>query len=173
MGLKTKDEYIESLRQMNPTAYMFGEKITNVVDNPRLRAGIEATAATYEVAELDEFRDLVVTQSPLINEPINRFTLPPASIDDLVARVKLNRKLGNWVGTCHQRCTGLDCLSTLAIVTYDVDQKHGTNYYTNFIEFLKYMQKNDLTANAGVTDMKGDRSLPPTNSQTRICFSGW
>jgi 4-hydroxybutyryl-CoA dehydratase/vinylacetyl-CoA-Delta-isomerase len=170
MGLKTKDEYIESLRQMNPTAYMFGEKITNVVDNPRLRAGIEATAATYEVAELDEFRDLVVTQSPLINEPINRFTLPPASIDDLVARVKLNRKLGNWVGTCHQRCTGLDCLSTLAIVTYDVDQKHGTNYYTNFIEFLKYMQKNDLTANAGVTDMKGDRSLSPHEQPDKDMF---
>ena len=170
MGLKTKEEYFESLRQMKPTAYMFGEKVTNVVDNPRLRAGIEATAATYEVAELDEFRDLVVTKSPLINEPINRFTLPPASIDDLVARVKLNRKLGNWVGTCHQRCTGLDCLSTLAIVTYDVDQKHGTNYYNNFIEFLKNMQKHDLTANAGVTDMKGDRSLSPHEQPDKDMF---
>jgi 4-hydroxybutyryl-CoA dehydratase/vinylacetyl-CoA-Delta-isomerase len=170
MGLMTKDEYIESLRQMNPTAYMFGEKVTNVVDNPRLRAGIEATAATYEVAELDEFRDLVVTNSPLINEPINRFTLPPASIDDLVARVKLNRKLGNWVGTCHQRCTGLDCLSTLAIVTYDVDQKYGTNYYANFIEFLKHMQKHDLAANAGVTDMKGDRSLSPHEQPDKDMF---
>jgi 4-hydroxybutyryl-CoA dehydratase/vinylacetyl-CoA-Delta-isomerase len=39
MGLKTKDEYIESLRKMNPTAYMFGEKVTNVVDNPRLPGG--------------------------------------------------------------------------------------------------------------------------------------
>jgi len=110
---------------------------------------------------MDEFRDLIVTQSPLINEPVNRFTLPPSTIDDLVARVKINRKLGNWVGTCHQRCTGLDCLSTLAIVTYDIDQNYGTNYYKNFIEFLKHVQKNDLTGNAGVTDVKGDRSLSP------------
>lgn len=161
----TKDEYIESLRKMNPTTYMFGEKITNIVDNPRLRAGIEATGATYEVAHLDVTRDLAVTQSPLINEPVNRFTLPPSSIEDLVARVKLNRNVANWVGTCHQRCTGLDCLSTLSIVTYDVDQKYGTHYYDNFIEFLKNVQKNDLTANAGVTDMKGDRSLAP-NAQS-------
>ena len=161
MGLKTKEEYIESLRQMKPTAYMFGEKITNIVDNPRLRAGIEATAATYELAEMDEYRDLLVTQSPLINEPVNRFTLPPGSIEDLVARVKINRTLGNWVGTCHQRCTGLDCLSALSIVTYDIDQKHGTNYLERFKEFLKYVQKNDLTCNAGVTDVKGDRSLGP------------
>jgi len=165
MGLKTKQEYIESLRKMDPTVYMFGEKVTNVVDNPRLRAGIEATGATYEIAELDEYRDLVVTESPLINEPVNRFTLPPNSIEDLVARVKLNRKLGNYVGTCHQRCTGLDCLSTLSIVTYDIDQKYNTNYYNNFIEFLKYIQKNDLTANAGVTDVKGDRSKAPSEQE--------
>jgi aromatic ring hydroxylase len=44
---------------MNPTAYMFGEKLTNIVDNPRLKAGTEATAATYEITELDEYRDLV------------------------------------------------------------------------------------------------------------------
>ncbi|WP_028321930.1 4-hydroxyphenylacetate 3-hydroxylase N-terminal domain-containing protein [Desulfatiglans anilini] len=170
MGLKTKEEYIESLRRMNPTAYMFGQKLTNVVDNPRLRAGIEATAATYEVAELDDFKDLAVTQSPLINEPVNRFTLPPSSIEDLVARVKLNRKLGAYVGTCHQRCTGLDCLSTLSIVTYDIDQKYGTHYYDNFVEFLKYMQKNDLTANAGVTDVKGDRSKGPKDQEDKDMY---
>ena len=161
MGLKTKEEYIESIRALKPTAYMFGERIANVVDNPRIRAGIEATAATYEVAHMDEYRNLAVAVSPLINEPVSRFTLPPSSIDDLVARVKINRKLGNYVGTCHQRCTGLDCLSALSIVTYDIDQKYGTKYYNNFMEFLKYVQKNDLAANAGVTDVKGDRSLAP------------
>jgi len=161
MGLMTKDEYIESLRKMNPTVYMFGEKITDVVENPRLRAGIEATGATYELAEMDEFKDLILTESPLINETVNRFTLPPASVEDLVARVKLNRRLGGYVGTCHQRCTGLDCLSTLSIVSYNIDQKYGTTYHQNFNEFLKNVQKKDLTGNAGVTDMKGDRSIAP------------
>lgn len=161
MGVKTKEEYIESLRQMNPTAYMFGERITDIVDNPRLRAGIEATAATYELAQMVEYKDLLVAHSPLIDAPVNRFTLPPGSIEDLVARVKINRTLGNWVGTCHQRCTGLDCLSALSIVTYDIDQKHGTDYFNHFTKFLKHVQKNDLTCNAGVTDVKGDRSLGP------------
>ena len=170
MGLKTREEYIESLRKMNPTAYMFGEKVTNVVDNPRLRAGIEATAATYEIAGLDEVKDLIITQNPLIDEPVNRFTLPPSSIEDLVARVKVNRKLANYVGTCHQRCTGLDCLSTLSIVTYDIDQKYGTSYNKNFIEFLKYVQKHDLTCNAGVTDVKGDRSKGPSDQDDKDMY---
>ncbi|MBZ4653382.1 MAG: 4-hydroxybutyryl-CoA dehydratase / vinylacetyl-CoA delta-isomerase [Peptococcaceae bacterium] len=161
MAIKTKEEYIESLRKMNPVVYMFGERITNVVDNPRLRAGIEATAATYEAANMAEYRHSMVTESPLIGEAVNRFTLPPTSIEDLVARVKNNRMLGGRVGTCFQRCTGLDCMSALSIVTYNIDQKYGTEYYARFLEFLKHVQKNDLTCNAGVTDVKGDRSLNP------------
>jgi len=161
MGLMTKAGYIESLRKLKPTVYMFGEKIENVLDNPRLRAGIEATGATYELAEIPEYRDLIVTHSKWIDEPINRFNNPPASIADLVARVKINRLLGRRVGTCFQRCTGQDCLVALSVTTYDVDRKYGTDYNKRFLDFLKYMQKNDLVANAGVTDVKGDRNLGP------------
>ncbi len=170
MGVMTKSEYIESLRQLSPKTYMFGEKITEVVDNPRLRSGIEATGATYELAELPEYRDIMITHSPWIDEPVNRFNLPPASIEDLVCRVKINRALGNYVGTCHQRCTGMDCMCSLAIVGYDVDQKYGTKYYDRIIEFIKYMQKNDFTGNASVTDVKGDRSLSPKDQPDKDVY---
>jgi len=33
MSLKTKEQYIESLRNMKPVAYMFGEKVKNIVDH--------------------------------------------------------------------------------------------------------------------------------------------
>jgi 4-hydroxybutyryl-CoA dehydratase/vinylacetyl-CoA-Delta-isomerase len=149
---------------------MFGEKIENIVDNPRLRAGIEATGATYELAEIPEYRELLVTHSTLIDEQINRFNNPPASIEDLVARVKINRLLGRRVGTCFQRCTGLDCLVALSVTTYDVDQKYGTEYHRRFTDFLKYMQINDFTANAGVTDVKGDRNLSPKDQADKDVY---
>ncbi|MEW6262747.1 MAG: 4-hydroxyphenylacetate 3-hydroxylase N-terminal domain-containing protein [Thermodesulfobacteriota bacterium] len=170
MGIMTKDEYIESLRRLKPKAYMFGERIENVVDNPRIRAGIEATGETYALAEDPEHRGLVIADSPLINEPVNRFNLPPASIEDLVARVKINRALGRRVGTCHQRCTGMDCMCALSIVAYDIDRKYGTEYNKRVIEFIKYMQKNDYTGNAGVTDVKGDRSLAPKDQPDKDVY---
>ena len=170
MGLKTKAQYIESLRKLKPTVYMFGEKIENVVDNPRIRAGINATAATYELAEMEEHRDMMTTKSKFTGEAINRFTNPPQSIEDLVMRVKINRTLGGRVGTCFQRCTGLDCLGTLSIVTYDIDRKCGSHYYDRFTDFLKYVQKNDLAANAGVTDVKGDRSLGPQEQEDKDLY---
>jgi 4-hydroxybutyryl-CoA dehydratase/vinylacetyl-CoA-Delta-isomerase len=161
MSVKTQEQYIESLKKLKPTAYMFGKKVEKPIDHPRIRAGVNATGATYELANNEKYKDIMTTLSPLTGEPINRFTLPPHSIQDLVMRVKINRTLGGYVGTCHQRCTGLDCLCALSIVTYDIDQKYGTTYNGRFKEFLKYMQENDLTANAGVTDAKGDRSLSP------------
>jgi 4-hydroxybutyryl-CoA dehydratase/vinylacetyl-CoA-Delta-isomerase len=161
MSIKTFEDYVESLRILKPTVYMFGEQIDNPVENPRIRAGINATGATYELASSEKFKDLVTTVSPFTGERINRFTLPPQLIEDLVMRVKINRILGAQVGTCHQRCTGLDCLCTLSIVTYNIEKKYGTHYYDRFITFLKHMQANDLTANAGVTDVKGDRSRSP------------
>ncbi|MBM4306932.1 MAG: 4-hydroxybutyryl-CoA dehydratase [Deltaproteobacteria bacterium] len=170
MAVKTFEQYVASLRVLKPTVYMFGEKIKNAVDHPRIRAGINATGATYELAQHERCKHLMTTVSPLTGEPINRFTLPPQSIEDLVARVKINRALGGYVGTCHQRCTGLDCLCTLSIVTYDIDRKYGTQYYHRFNEFLKYVQKNDLTANASVTDVKGDRNLGPHEQPDRDMY---
>ena len=37
----------------------------------------------------------------------------------------------------------------------------STQYNKRFLDFLKYMQKNDFVANAGVTDVKGDRNFGP------------
>ena len=75
----------------------------------RLRAGIEATGATYELAELPEYRDMMITHSPLIDAPINRFNLPPASIEDLVCRVKINRLV--TMATPHLGFPGAKALS--------------------------------------------------------------
>jgi len=50
MAIKTFDEYLASLRKLKPVVYMFGEKIENPIDHPRIRKGINATGATYELA---------------------------------------------------------------------------------------------------------------------------
>lgn len=168
--MKTFKEYMESLKKLRPKAYMFGQRIEDPFNNPRIRAGIKATGATYELAEDKKYQELFTAISPLTGEPVNRFTLPPQSIEDLVKRVKINRTLGGYVGTCHQRCTGLDCLCTLSIVTYDIDKKYGTHYYDRFTQFLKYMQVSDFTANASVTDVKGDRSLSPHDQEDKDMY---
>jgi len=161
MPMMTAKEYEESLRKLNLVVYMFGERVENVVDNPILRPSLNAVAKTYELAHMPEHEDLMTTTSHITGKKINRFTHIHQSVEDLVKKSKMGRLLGRKTGCCFQRCVGMDSLNALSIVTYNIDEKKGTEYNKRFLRFLEYVQENDLTCDGAMTDPKGDRSLPP------------
>ncbi|MDO8672406.1 MAG: 4-hydroxyphenylacetate 3-hydroxylase family protein [Dehalococcoidia bacterium] len=160
MALKTGQQYIDSLRELKLEVYAFGERIPSVVDSPLIRPHINAAAMTYDMAHSPEFEDLVTTTSHLTGEKISRFTHIHQSTDDLIKKVKMLRAIGQNTGTCFQRCVGFDGLNALYSVTYEMDQKNGSDYHQRFLKFLRYVQANDLMSDGAMTDPKGDRSLP-------------
>lgn len=162
MSLMTGEQYIESLRKLNMEIYMFGEKIENPVDNPILRPSLNSVKATYDLAQLPEYEDLMTTTSHITGEKINRFCHIHQSTDDLVKKVKMQRLLGQKTAACFQRCVGMDSFNAEYSTTYEIDKAYGTNYHERFINFLKYVQENDLTVDGAMTDPKGDRSLSPS-----------
>ena len=161
MAMMTADQYEESLRQLNLVVHMFGKRVKNVVDDPIIRPSMKAVAKTYELAHYPEHEDLMAATSHITGKKINRFTHIHQSLNDLVKKSKMGRLLGRETGCCFQRCVGMDALNALSIVTYNIDQKHGTQYYERFNRYLAYVQENDLTCDGAMTDPKGDRSLPP------------
>jgi len=161
--MKTAQEYIDSLRKMNFELYMFGERVTNHVDNPIIRPTINCVAATYELAGKPEFEPIMTATSHLTGKKINRFCHIHRSTEDLVSKSKMGRMLGAYTGSCFQRCVGMDTLNALSMVTYDIDQKNGTEYNKRFLKYLKYVQDEDLVCDGAMTDAKGDRSLRPAD----------
>ncbi len=161
--MKTKEEYIDSLRALKPELYIFGEQIKNVVDHPIIRPSIDCVAATYEWAERQEYSEIMTATSHLTGEKINRFCHIHQSTDDLVKKSKMGRGLGAYTGSCFQRCVGMDALNALSITTYNIDQKYQTEYYQRFLKYLKYIQDEDLVCCGAMTDAKGDRSLRPAD----------
>jgi 4-hydroxybutyryl-CoA dehydratase/vinylacetyl-CoA-Delta-isomerase len=160
--LKTADQYLDSLRKLKLKVYFFGEKIENPVDYPLTKPSQNSVALTYALAHDPKYADLMTAKSHLTGERINRFTHIPQNSEDLVKKVKMLRLLGQKTGACFQRCVGMDALITLSSVTFEMDQKLGTKYYARFNEFLKYVQREDLMCNGAMTDVKGDRSLRPS-----------
>jgi 4-hydroxybutyryl-CoA dehydratase/vinylacetyl-CoA-Delta-isomerase len=160
--LKTADQYVESLRKLKLNVYFFGEKIENPADYALTKPSQNSVALTYELAHDPQYADLMTAKSHLSGERINRFTHIPQNSEDLVKKVKMLRLLGQKTGACFQRCVGMDALITLSSLAFDMDQKLGTEYYKRFNEFLKYVQREDLTCNGAMTDVKGDRSLRPS-----------
>jgi len=162
MALMTGEEYVESIKKIKMQIYMFGEKIDNPVDNPILRPALNSVKATYDLAQMPEYEDLMTATSSITGKKINRFTHIHQSTDDLIRKVKMLRLLGQKTASCFQRCVGMDALNAVYSTTYEIDKAYGTSYFDNFLKYLKYVQENDLTVDGAMTDPKGDRSLPPS-----------
>ncbi len=160
MPIRTGDEYIESLRGRDLKIYLFGEKVKDPVDHPMIRPSINAVAETYDLAVREE--ELASVQSSITGQRVNRFLHIAESAQDLVLQNKMQRKMGQNTGTCFQRCVGMDALNALHSVTYEIDEKHGTNYHQRLLDFIKMIQKENYVIGGAMTDPKGDRSKGPS-----------
>jgi len=161
MTLMTGDEYIESIKALGLEANLMGAKTGSLPDHPLVEPSIRAVAATYDSAQREEAASLFRVKSSLSGEEINRFSHLHQSTDDLVNKVKMQRYLGNITSCCFQRCVGLDAANAVYSVTYECDEKHGTNYHQRFRDYWSRVQKEDLVVDGAMTDPKGDRGKRP------------
>jgi 4-hydroxybutyryl-CoA dehydratase / vinylacetyl-CoA-Delta-isomerase len=155
----TGEDYLRSLRGRGTTLYLLGERICEPADHPVVQPSINALKATYDLA-VDE-PELATVHSPLIGARVNRFLHIAESAQDLIDKHAMQRRLGQLTGTCFQRCTGLDAISTMHSITYDVDAEHGTAYHRRYLDFLVRAQRHNVMVAVGMTDPKGDRSKAP------------
>ena len=160
MPIKNGAEYIKSLRGRNLKVYLFGELVKEPVDHPMIRPSINAVAETYDLAVKDP--ELAAVQSSISGIPVNRFLHIVESAQDLVNQNRMQRKLGQLTGTCFQRCVGMDALNSLYSTTFEIDEKYDTQYHKRLIEFIRMMQRENMVIGGAMTDVKGDRSLSPS-----------
>jgi 4-hydroxybutyryl-CoA dehydratase/vinylacetyl-CoA-Delta-isomerase len=168
MPIKNGAEYIQSLRGRNLTVYLFGDLVKEPVDHPMIRPSINAVAETYDIA--NEEPEIASAQSSLTGTMVNRFLHIADNAMDLVNQNKMQRKLGQLTATCFQRCVGMDALNSLYSTTFEIDTKHGTIYHKRLIEFIKMIQKENLVIGGAMTDVKGDRSLSPSQQEDPDMF---
>ena len=89
---------------------------------------------------------------------------------DLVNQNKMQRKLGQPTATCFQRCVGMDALNSLYSTTFEMDTKYRTIYHKRLIEFIKMIQDENFVIGGAMTDVKGDRSLSPSQQEDPDMF---
>jgi len=157
--MRTSEEYVKNLYRLRKNVYMDGKRVGR--HDPRLTQAISVMSKTFDLVEDPEFKGLITAKSHLTGEEINRFTHINRSTEDLLTKQKMIRKACHLTGGCIQRCMGCDAINALSVMTYELDQSFGTEYYQRFLKFLECFQKNALTAAAAQTDVKGDRSLRP------------
>ncbi|MFX1573558.1 MAG: 4-hydroxyphenylacetate 3-hydroxylase family protein [Promethearchaeota archaeon] len=157
--MRTYEQYVEDLKKMKPNVWIGEERVGR--EDPRLLGGMHIIKETFDCAFDPEYEDLCSTTSHLTGKKINRFCHIHQSKEDLLNKQKMTRLLCHRVGGCIQRCMGIDALNALSIITYEMDQALGTDYYKKFMKYMEYFQERDLVASCAQTDAKGDRLKRP------------
>ena len=158
MPLMTSAEYVESLAKMERNIWFQGEKIDDPIHHAMLIPSRKCLEDTYDMALMPEYEDLLTATSQFTGHKINRFNHIYAGKEDLNKKVKMQRLMGQRTGSCFQRCVIMDMANAFYPTTYEIDEKHGTEYFRRFKEFIIRCQEEDLIVAGALTDPKGDRS---------------
>ena len=160
--IRSGAEYIESLRGRKLKFYLMGEPVEELVDDPIIRPSMDLTRSRKPTICKRRSRTGFGLLAAYRRSRANRFLHVSASTGNLVMQNKMQRRLGQLTGTCFQRCVGMDTLNSLHSVTYDLDEKYGTDYHVRFKQFFARMQSANLVIGGAMTDVKGDRSKSPS-----------
>ncbi len=170
MALKTPQEYIESLKD-GRVVYCNGERVPDVTNHPILKICRDWMAMDY-VLNLDTRYQDLLTELDEDGERVSFALMPQRTREDLL---RLREMVKLWARVCFGKPSGAkfvakDGLNAVTVVSPRIDKKYGTHYAENVEAYRKHLQKNDLSFAMGLTDVKGDRSLRPSQQKQHQDF---
>lgn len=163
--MKTRSEYMASLRRMRPNVYKFGELIGDVTVHPATKRVVESHARAFDAANFPATEDIFTTVS-LAGQRIMRFNGLMSGMEDVMANLKMKRYCFRETGTCTGGlCVGWNAMNTMWAVTYEMDRELGTKYRDRLKEWILQCQEESLVVGGALTDAKGDRSKTPSEQE--------
>jgi len=166
MAIKTREQYLASLKAMRPNVWRGGELIQDITTHPATRGVVESTARAYDASNDPESAAICTTTSKLTGEPIHRWNSLMQSLDDIMANSNFKRFSYRNTGTCSgATCVGWNAQNVMWAVTHDIDKELGTNYQERLKNWILKSQENGWAVAAALTDAKGDRSMRPSQTE--------
>ncbi len=160
MAIKTRAEYLASLKRMRPNIFKFGEAIADVTAHPATRRVVESHARAYDAANDSATAPLFAAVSSLTEEKIHRHNSLMLSAEDVISNSKFKREMYRLTGTCTGAlCAGWNGMNTMWAVTHEVDKACGTDYHERLKKYVLKGQSEGLAIAGALTDAKGNRSL--------------
>jgi 4-hydroxybutyryl-CoA dehydratase / vinylacetyl-CoA-Delta-isomerase len=156
--IRTPKQYVESLND-GREIYINGEKIPDITKNPLFRGPINARAMSYYLYNHSTFKDLL---TPLGEDGQRSLFLwkQPRTSEDLVKRRNLYLTCMRWGASMSGM--GPDSLAATGIVSKRIDKAMGTRYAEAVEDYRRHLRETDPAITGAITDVKGNRSLRPS-----------
>jgi len=161
--IRTVEQYLESLddgREM----WCMGEKVKDVRTHPTLSGIIRTAALDYVLPHHSEYRHLFVTQDE-DGEDVNYLLTAPKNSEDLLRRRACFATAMRAGGGVLLHCMGADALAAFTVTANAMDKALGTDYSARVENYRRILMKQDLGITGAITDVKGDRSLHPSQQK--------
>lgn len=165
MTIRTAEQYIESLKD-DRVVYCMGERVKDVTVHPILRIAVNWLAMDYKLQHDPKYKKLLTE----VNEhgELTSFSfLPKTSRKELLRLrevVKLCARI-YYGKPPRSRYIGADALSALTVVAGKVDKAFNTDYSQRVNTYREFLQKTDAAIAVGMTDVKGDRGIRPSQQK--------
>ena len=163
MAIRSVDEYKTGLND-GRTLFFKGNRVEDVTRHPDLGVGVKHASLDFALAEDAAYQDLMTAKIPDTDETISRYFVSPTSTDDLLKRremIETSTRLGGGVVLLIKEI-GTDALFALSLVAKRIDEQYGTDYLKRVRAYHQHCQRKDLSMAVAQTDVKGDRSLAPS-----------
>ena len=166
--IKTVAQYLESLND-GREVWCLGERVADVRTHPTISTIIRMAAMDYVLPNHPDYRDIFVTQDE-DGEDINFLLTSPKSSEDMLRRRECYMVGMRSGGGVLVHCMGADALASFSVAAEVMDKKLGTGYVERVEQYRRHLQKNDLALTGAITDVKGDRSLHPSQQKQHQDF---
>ncbi|MBM3278993.1 MAG: gamma-aminobutyrate dehydratase [Candidatus Handelsmanbacteria bacterium] len=166
MGLRSVEQFKEGLRD-GRSVYFKGQRVADVTGHEDLGIAVDHVALDFELAEDPQHRGLMTWEDPQTGQPCSRYYKTPLNAEDLLNRremIERSTRLGGSVVLLIKEI-GTDALFALDLVAGQVDQRHNTEYRQRVAAYHRHCMEKDLTLAVAQTDVKGDRSLLPSQQE--------
>jgi 4-hydroxybutyryl-CoA dehydratase / vinylacetyl-CoA-Delta-isomerase len=164
MGLRTPEQYKASLRD-GRAVFFRGDKVADVTTHPVIGIAVEHAALDYRMAEDLQYRELAVVKEGA--DEYSRYYHLPRNGDDLLKRSALitaaTREGATLVVLIKE--IGTDALLALHIIGERMAAAGKPEYRERIHKFYRHCRDNDLAVAVAQTDVKGDRSVGPTEQE--------
>ena len=160
--LRSVEEYRESLCDGRRVFYR-GQRVEDVTSHEVLRHAVEHASLDYRLAHEPAYRDLATTA-----DGYSRYFHIPSSAEDLLARsalIEAATRAGKTLVVLIKEI-GTDALFAL----FTLQDQLGEPFASRIRTFYEHCRDHDLAVCVAQTDVKGDRSLPPSKQPNEDAY---
>ena len=159
MPARSGQQYIESLKRLQPCVYLNGLLVEDVTTEPLFQGPLRSIAEQYDLQLLPRYREIMTFASPSSGKPVSRSFMVPRSRDDLVQmRKHFKLRTDHNFGFMGRAPDFMNAFVTGLHLASDRFAEAGAQFGANAGSYHEYVRENDLFLTHMLINPQIDRS---------------